>query len=174
MALHVSWCEEDCLSPLDCPSLRQGRGWWSEGFYPWPAPSSSLEDVQNCISARYILTIERRDIVVMECTRIDWVDHGRLMATFWLVYANLHWLEDKPSLMPRLHVSKWGCGARLPTVVSPINYNMQESIHKLNSQVDFIAPSPLVYRGDSGPWSLPVWLPASVGVAMSGELSLPT
>lgn len=91
------------------------------------------------------LTVERRDIVVMECTRIDQVDHGQLM-------ANLHWLGDKPSLMPRFHVSKWGRGTRLPTVVSPVNlyYNMQESIHKLSSQVGFIAPSPLVYRVDSG------------------------
>lgn len=92
------------------------------------------------------LAVERRDIVVMECTRID---HGWLMAT----YANLHWLGDKLSLMPRLHVSKWGRGTRLPTVVSPLNlyYNMQESIHKISSQVGFIAPSPLVYRVDSGP-----------------------
>ena len=32
------------------------------------------------------LAVERRDIVVMECTRVDRVDHGWLMATFWLVW----------------------------------------------------------------------------------------
>ena len=93
------------------------------------------------------LTVERRDIVVMECTRVDRVDHGWLMATFWLV-----WFIG-------LETSRVSCpDFMFPNGVVAPDYQQLSvqstfttiSIHKLSSQVGFIAPSPLVYRVDSG------------------------